>query len=155
MDGITNGGFESGGLDGWNVVQGTSSLDVLPNGALSGSANGPHTGSYYLVVNQGGLVGDNVVEQALQVPATGTTTLTLWYSSFCLQPFDGNRNRIDVTDTSGNVLANVLSACTNSGGAWSQASVSLTPWAGRTVRVRFDAVNGSELDVDDVVVSSQ
>jgi len=144
--GVTNGGFESG-LTGW-----TAGGIVAPTQA----ANAHHSGSYSCKITGGSSAGDSTIYQAVAVPAAGGT-LTFWYYPVSPDTLTYDWQEMDVTNTSGTVLATPLKVCSNTS-AWTQVTYDLSAYKSQTVRLMFkvhdDGYSGDTtyMYIDDVAV---
>jgi hypothetical protein len=154
-----NGGFESG-LAFWTPggvappVASTAKAHSGTGSAQLGTLSGPQP------------LGDSTLTQTVAVPATGTSTLTFWYSpasadSLCT----GNSCVYDwqetqIRNTSGATLAQVFKLCSNSQ-AWTQVTFDLTPYAGQNIVLWFNVhqdgaspPDDSSMYLDDVSVAN-
>ena len=147
--GVVNGGFESGNLSGW-----TTSGAFTP--ALSTTA---HTGSYSAQVGSTGAVnGDSTLTQTVAIPS-GSSRLTFWYQPHCPDTITYDQIQMQIRNTSGATLANVLNVCTNTG-AWTNVAFDTSAYAGQTVVLWFNdhddgwATDPTYFLLDDVAVSN-
>jgi hypothetical protein len=124
---VQNPGFETGTLGSWSA-----SGAFTPVISTSG-----HSGSYSARVGSTNPVnGNSTLTQTVTVPA-GTSTLTFWYQPHCTDTITYDQIQMQVRNASGSTLATVLNACSNSG-AWTQASLNMSPYAGQTVVLWFN-----------------
>jgi hypothetical protein len=147
--GVVNGGFESGNLNGW-----TTSGAFNP--VVSTTA---HTGSYSARVGSTGAVnGNSTLTQAIAIPS-GNSRLTFWYQPHCPDTITYDQIQMQIRNTSGATLATVLNVCSNTG-AWTSVSFDTSAFAGQTVVLWFnDHDDGYPTDptyflLDDVAVTS-
>ncbi|MBV9790568.1 MAG: zinc carboxypeptidase [Chloroflexi bacterium] len=144
---IVNGGFESG-TSPW-VQSSTNGYQLI-------DTTRPHAGAYsaYLVDYNNGT--DNLY-QTVTIPSNGTLSYW-WYMSTQetgSTAYDYLRVRLY---TSSGTLVTTLRSWSNASGAgtWRQDSISLSAYAGQTLRVQFTGTNDSTLPtgffVDDVSV---
>jgi Domain of unknown function (DUF4082)/Fibronectin type III domain/Bacterial Ig domain len=156
---VQNGGFESG-LATW-----------APGGAVPPAATGAKTHSGTGAALLGSLSGtepsgDSTLTQTITVPAAGTTSLSFWYSPATTDELcSGSACRYDwqeaqIRSTTGQTLASVFKSNSNSQ-AWTQASFSLTPYAGQNVVLWFSVhqdgsspPDDTSMYLDDVSVTS-
>ncbi len=151
--GLTNGGFESG-LTGWTA--GTGSGTVAP----VASTGKKHSGSYsaYLAGSGGGSATNCILYQNVTVPAGGGT-LSFWYYPISPDTITYDWQEVDICNTSGTVLANVMKVCSNAQ-AWTNKTFSLASYAGQTIQIRFtdhdDGYSGDQTNmyVDDVTITA-
>nr|MBA3530320.1 S8 family serine peptidase [Ardenticatenales bacterium] len=148
--GLKNGGFESGATD-WTQS---------PSGIISSSTttgNKVRTGSYSAWL--GGYNSANeYVEQTLTVPSTGNTLTYYWQmtsSESTTTAYDYMYVR--VYNTSGTLLATLRSRSnTAARNAWYADSLSLSAYAGQTIKLRFAATTDSSVIssfyVDDITI---
>ena len=124
---MQNPGFESGGLSPW-----AASGAFAP--VISTTA---HSGSYSARLGSTSAVnGNSTLTQTVTVPA-GSPTLSFWYQPHCPDSITYDQIQMQVRNTSGSTLATVLNVCSNSG-VWTQASLSMSSYAGQTVVIWFN-----------------
>ena len=146
--GVVNGGFESG-LAGW-----TAGGVVAPTQV----SNAHHSGSYSAKITGGSSSGDSTLYQDVAIPAGGGT-LTFWYYPVSPDTISYDWQEMDITNTSGTVLATPLKVCSN-GSAWTSVTYNMVSYAGTTVRLMFkvhdDGYSGDTtyMYVDDVSLST-
>ena len=155
---VANGGFESA-LTSW-----TAAGVVAPTSTTKAHSG---TGSALLGVTSGREpLGDSTLSQNITVPATGTSTLSLWY-----QPHTADRTcnaaacRRDwmegqIRSTTGSTLT-TLFKLDNNNGTWTHVTADLTAVKGQTVTLWFNVhLNGPNpsddtwMYLDDVAVSN-
>jgi hypothetical protein len=125
---VTNGGFEAGSFTGW-----TTSGVYLP--VISTTT--PHTGTYDARVGSMSPVnGNSTLTQFVTVPG-GSPRLTFWYQPHCPDTITWDQIQMQIRNTAGATLANVLYVCSNSG-AWTQVSVDMSAYANQTVVLWFN-----------------
>ena len=147
--GIANGGFETGSLSGW------STSGAVPPAASTAQK---HSGSYsaYLAGSVNGSATDSILYQNVTVPAGGGT-LSFWYYPVSPDTITYDWQQVDICNTSGTVLANVMKVCSNTK-AWTNKTLDLSSYAGQTIQIRFtdhdDGYSGDQTNmyVDDVTV---
>lgn len=156
---ITNGGFESG-LASW--MTGGVRAPVASATAHTG------TGSALLGLASGTEpLGDSSLSQAITIPATGTTTLSLWYQPHTNDDTcNGTTCRYDwmeaqIRNSTGTVLASLFKLSSDSG-AWTQFSADLSAYKGQTVtlwiNVHLDGANPADdtwMYLDDVTLTTR
>ncbi len=151
--GLTNGGFESG-LTGWTAATGSGTV------APVASTGKKHSGSYsaYLAGSGGGSATNCILYQNVTVPAGGGT-LSFWYYPISPDTITYDWQEVDICNTSGTVLANVMKVCSNAQ-AWTNKTFSLASYAGQTIQIRFtdhdDGYSGDQTNmyVDDVTITA-
>src|SRR5262249_24965354 len=124
---VLNPGFETGNLSSWSSSG--AFLPVIRSGGHAGS-NSAKVGSPNPVN------GNSTLTQTVTVPA-GSPTLTFWYQPHCTDTITYDQIQAQVRSTSGSTLATILNVCSNSG-AWTQASLSMSAYAGQTVVLWFN-----------------
>jgi hypothetical protein len=130
VDPIINPGFETGDLTGW-VVDGINNSPIVTSAAA-------RTGSWGLLVgSDSGFepTGDSSVYQQFAVPAGGGT-LSFWHWDWTSDSITFDWQDAYITDTSGTILQTIFHQCQTSG-AWVNTTVSMAPYAGTTVRIKF------------------
>ncbi len=144
---IVNGGFESG-TSPW--VQSSSGGYQLID------TTRPHTGSYsaYMADYNSGT---DTIYQTVTIPTNGT--LTYWWYMTTQESGTTAYDylRVRLYNSSGSLVATLRTFSNASGaGTWRQDSISLSSYAGQSLRVHFTATNDSTLPtgffVDDVSV---
>jgi hypothetical protein len=145
---VVNGGFETGSLSSWSTSGAFAPV-------VSTTA---HLGSYSARVGSTSAVnGNSTLTQTVTVPG-GSSTLSFWYQPHCTDTIAYDQIQMQIRNTSGSTLAAVLNVCSNSG-AWTQATVNTTAYAGQSVVLWFnDHDDGYAGDptyflLDDVVLS--
>ncbi|MFF5233025.1 M14 family zinc carboxypeptidase [Dactylosporangium sp. NPDC000521] len=101
----------------------------------------------------------SVRSPSITLPAGGTLTLSYsWYLGHGSNASSADFFRVSVVTASGTtVLATVAGAASDRDASWSTGSVNLTPYAGQSVRILFEAADAStaslvEAGVDNVVI---
>jgi cardiolipin synthase A/B len=150
---IVNGGFETGSLSSWTPATGTLAPSVSKTEA--------HSGTYSALVGKTAkpeVNGNSSIYQTVAIPAGSTATLTYWYWASTTDTISYAWQEAQIQNTSGTTLAEVMKVASNTK-TWTQVTYNLTPYAGQTVRVYFNAHgNGYSSDyvymyVDDVAVT--
>jgi hypothetical protein len=135
---IQNEGFETGNFTGW-VIDGTSDSPVITNAEV-------HSGNFSALVGGDGTptggcghgtepTGDSSFYQQFTVPA-GTSILSFWHEDCTSDGIAYDWQDAYITDTSGNILQTIFHIC-DSGKAFVNETVDMTPYAGQTVRIKF------------------
>ena len=157
-DTATTGAWERGDPEptdsgGAKQLEAFSAANDLVTGRVAGAAAGEAD-------VDGGTT--SIQSPPITLPSTGTLTLSFQY----YLAHGSNATSADffrasvVVGTTATQVFQSLGAAVNRNGAWTPVSVSLAPFAGQTVRLRFeaaDAATGSLLEagVDDVKVTQQ
>jgi hypothetical protein len=124
---VLNPGFEKGNLTSWSLSGKYHPIVVRV----------AHSGTYGAQVGATKPVnGDSTLKQTVTVP-TGPSTLSFWYQPHCTDVVAHDQIQMQVRTTGGATLATVLNVCDNSG-AWTQATLDTTPWAGQKVLLWFN-----------------
>src|SRR5207253_8694805 len=100
----------------------------------------PHSGSFaaQLGASSGGEPnGDGSLTQTITVP-TGGSTLSFWYWPSTTDSITWDWQEAQIRNTSGTTLAQVFKVCSNAH-AWTQVTFDLTPYAGTSVVLWFNA----------------
>jgi hypothetical protein len=125
------------------------------------TANGnyPHGGTGYIYFGVNNSVSGQAYQQ-VAIPSTATGTLTFWLnvtSSETTTTTQYDKLFVEVRDTAGNLLATPATYSNlNKGtaGSYSQKSLNLSAYRGRTVRVQFRSTTDSSVTtsfrIDDV-----
>lgn len=113
---IVNGGFESGNLNGWTPVSGTTGV----------TTSSPHAGSYAAQLGSTSPTnGDSAIRQQFTAPA-GASNLSLWYAIRCPDTVQYDWATVTLADNTAGTTATILpQTCTNSG-AWQQVTAAVT-----------------------------
>jgi hypothetical protein len=144
---VVNGGFENG-LSGWTAKGKVSNQSTNVHGGTSAAQVGS-TSPYS---------GYSIVQQAVTVPASGTTTLTFWDYLVCNDTITYDWQQAKIVDANNHTLKTIFRTCSTST-AWAQRTFDLTPYKGQTVTLQFaDRDDGYTGDptwwyLDDVVVT--
>jgi hypothetical protein len=120
--GITNGGFESGNLNGWAVA-----------GSASASTTA-HSGSFSALVGSTSPSTDSSISQTFTV-ASGQNQLSFWYQITCPDTITYDWATATLTDNTTGVTTTVLPpACTNDG-SWHTVSASVVAGHSYTLKL--------------------
>ncbi|QOC94140.1 M14 family zinc carboxypeptidase [Micromonospora craniellae] len=124
----------------------------LVTGRLAGSAAGDHD-------VDGGVT--SARSPAVTLPSSGTLTLSLaWYLAHGSNSSSADYLRVSVVHNGGTTaLLTQAGAASNRNGAWTQANLNLTPYAGQSVRILVEAADAStaslvEAAVDNVTITA-
>ena len=124
---VANPGFETGSFSSWSTSG--AYLPVIVTTA--------HSGTYAARVGSTAAVnGNSTLTQTVTVPS-GSPTLSFWYQPHCTDTITYDQIQMQIRNTAGTTLATVLNVCSNSG-AWTQASFSMSAYAGQTVVLWFN-----------------
>jgi hypothetical protein len=148
---VTNGGFETGDLNGW----GTSGA-FAP--VISTSA---HAGSYSVQLGSTSAVnGDSTLNQTVAIPSgSSSSQLSFWYQPHCPDAISFDQIQMQIRNTSGATLATVMNVCSNSG-AWTNVTYDTSAFTGQTIVLWFnDHDDGYPFDptyflLDDVTLTA-
>ena len=135
---IQNEGFETGNFSGW-VIDGTSNSPVITNAEV-------HTGTFSALAGGDGTptggcghgaepTGDSSFYQQFTVP-DGTSILSFWHKDCTTDGIAYDWQDAYITDSKGNILQTIFHTC-DSGKAFVNETVDMTPYAGQTVRIKF------------------
>jgi hypothetical protein len=136
---ITNEGFETGDFTGW-TVQDTSGPPVVTNTPV-------HSGNFSAFVGDAAdgycgypcqsceVNGDSSFYQEFG-PVPANATLSFWHWDCTTDDFFFDWQDAYITDTNGNILEAIFHHCFDNE-AWVNTTVSLAPYAGQTIRVKF------------------
>ena len=150
---ILNGGFETGSLSSWTAATGTLAPTVSKTQA--------HSGTYSALLGKTAkpeVNGNSSIYQTVSIPAGATASLTYWYWPSTTDTITYAWQEAQIRNTSGTMLAQVMKISSNAK-AWTQVTYNLTPYAGQTIQVYFNAHgNGYSSDyvymyLDDVAVT--
>jgi bacillopeptidase F (M6 metalloprotease family) len=101
--------------------------------------------------------GDSSAYQSVTIPANVTAaTLTFWYSTSTTDTIQFDWQEARIQDSTGATLLQIFKIASNNS-AWTQQTVDLKPYAGKTIRIYFNchgdgATDPTTLWVDDVSV---
>ncbi len=130
---LTNGDFETGGFSSWSTS----------GPAVSVSTSTVHAGTYAAMLGSTSPTnGESTITQSVTIPTYSTTgpagaALGMYYWETCPDSCGINCDffRVEIRDTSNNVLTTPLpKECTSTGG-WAHLSADLSAYAGQTVVV--------------------
>jgi hypothetical protein len=123
---VANGGFETGTLASWSTAGA-----YLPRVVTTA-----HGGSFGAQLGSTSpRKGNSTLKQTVKVPA-GSPRLVFWYQPHCTDRIADDQIKMQVRNTAGQTLANVLKVCSNTG-TWSQVSYGMSALAGKTVVLWF------------------
>lgn len=156
VDTATTGRWERGDPEQTANASGTKQLGTTPSG-VSCLSTGRLLGSGYGANDlDGGLT--SIQSPAITLPA-GTSTLTFAYNvAHDLNSGPDDYLRIQVVDgTTVTTVFEKLGVPSDVNGSWRTASADLTPFAGKTIRIRVDAADAGaptlfEAQVDDLAI---
>jgi hypothetical protein len=97
-----------------------------------------HDGSHSALVGTSGSTfsGDSYIYQGVDVPASGSTTLSFWHLMRCRDPNGGGEIAAFIVDSQGYVLDSVYDTC-DTDKDWTQETYDLSPLGGQSVYVYF------------------
>jgi len=159
-DTATAGTWQRGDPSPTTTASGRKQPDTVPSGRyafITGTAAGSSASSDDL---DGGRT--SVFSPLVTLPPTAHQKLTFaWTFAHDKTSSYADEFRVQVLDLSSSTLTTVLAAhgaATEVNAGWHQAKIDLTPWAGKTVRFRFTAVDAGtngivEAGFDDVRVT--
>lgn len=124
-----------GNLSGWTLGAGASA-PFLPGPTQAKK----HAGSWSALLGAPTIaqVGNSYLYQTVTLPAGEPATLTFWYYPFSKNTIAHAWQEAQIQDPSGNTLAQIFKVASNTK-KWTQKAFDLTPYAGRTVRIYFNA----------------
>ena len=149
---IQNPGFETGNLNFWTA--GGALVPTVTSAkhntgtfsALLGASTAPQQN------------GDSWIYQAVAIPSTSTgASLNFSYWGVCGDTVANDWQEVQIQNTSGVVLAQVMKTCSNAQ-VWTKVYFNLLPYKGQTIRVLFNAHGNGDnnltyMYVDDATVS--
>jgi hypothetical protein len=149
---LSNGGFEAGNTSCWTTggvfppVTSTVQKHSGNFSALLGASSGAEPN------------GDSSMFQTINVPLTGTTTLSFWYWPSTTDTIQFDWQEAQVQNSSGTLLAQIFKVASNTQ-AWTNQTFNLTPYAGQTIRLFFNdhqdgAGDLTYMYLDDVTVTN-
>jgi hypothetical protein len=150
---ISNNGFE-GTLSPW--ILGGVKVPIVSTARIHTGADSMRLGA----TSASGSTepnGDSSAYQSVTIPANATTaTLTFWYSTYTTDTIQYDWQEAQIQDSNGATLLQVFKLAANNT-AWTQQTVDLKPYAGRTIKIYFNchgdgATDPTTLYVDDVSV---
>src|SRR4051812_11327848 len=150
---ISNGGFETGTLSGWTIAASAPAPVVSSTVAHSGT----HSAFLGSVNPAPEPNGDGAMYQNFTVPSAGLA-LTFWYQTYTTDSITFDWQDAYIQNSAGTAtLATIFHLCQNAD--WNQAVVSLDPWVGQTIRIKFlvhqDGFgDDTSMNVDDVAVGT-
>ena len=127
-----NSDFETGNLAGWNA--GGAYVPFVTSAQH-------HVGSYsaQLGASTGSQPnGDSWIYQTATVPSTSVgASLNFYYKGYCADTVANDWQEVQIQNTSGVVLAQVMKVCSNAQ-TWTRVYFNLLPYKGQTIRVVFN-----------------
>ena len=134
---IQNGGFETGHFPPW-VISGR--MPVVTNvrahsGTFSGFAGGYPSKGDFCGGEDFRVDGVSWFYQEFTVPASGGI-LSFWHWDCTANCGGGGYQDAYITDTNGTILQTIFHQCLN-GQTWINTTVNMAPFAGQTVRIKF------------------
>jgi hypothetical protein len=134
---IQNGGFETGSLPPWVVVDQNATPVVTNTQAHSGTFSGfvGDAPDGFCGFSGTEVLGDSSFYQQLTVPPGGGM-LSFWHWDCTTDTIDFDWQDAYVTDINGNILQTIFHQCLDTE-AWVNTTIDMTPLAGQTVRVEF------------------
>ncbi|WP_431728371.1 M14 family zinc carboxypeptidase [Verrucosispora sp. TAA-831] len=156
-DTATSGQWERGAAQATNS-SGAKQLTPFAgsNDLVTGRLAGSAAGDYDV---DGGVT--SARSPAVTLPSSGTLTLSLaWYLAHGSNSSSADYLRVSVVHNGGTTaLLTQAGAATNRNGAWTQANLNLTPYAGQSVRILVEAADAStaslvEAAVDNVTITA-
>jgi hypothetical protein len=155
-DTATTGQWERANPQGTTSGGVTLQLDATVSGVndlVTGAAAGTGAGSFDV---DSGVT--SIQSPAITLPATGTLTLNFsWYLAHLNNASNADFFRASIVGNTTSQVFQQLGSAANRAGSWGTASVTITGFAGQTIRIRFeaaDAATGSlvEAGVDNVTI---
>jgi len=132
-DMLSNGGFETGGLDCWSA--GGALIPVASTLQAHSGAFSAQLGAIGTPVPNG----DSWIYQTITVPTSvQSPTLTFWYWPSTQSSLQNDWQEAQIRDGSGNKLAQIFKTASNAQ-QWTYVSFDLTPYQGQTVQLYFNA----------------
>ncbi|MFI7076438.1 M14 family zinc carboxypeptidase [Micromonospora sp. NPDC049903] len=156
-DTATSGQWERGAAQATNS-SGAKQLTPFAgsNDLVTGRLAGSAAGDYDV---DGGVT--SARSPAVTLPSSGTLTLSLaWYLAHGSNSSSADYLRVSVVHNGGTTaLLTQAGAASNRNGAWAQANLNLTPYAGQSVRILVEAADAStaslvEAAVDNVTITA-
>ncbi|QKW11736.1 M14 family zinc carboxypeptidase [Verrucosispora sp. NA02020] len=156
-DTATSGQWERGAAQATNS-SGAKQLTPFAgsNDLVTGRLAGSAAGDYDV---DGGVT--SARSPAVTLPSSGTLTLSLaWYLAHGSNSSSADYLRVSVVHNGGTTaLLTQAGAASNRNGAWTQANLNLTPYAGQSVRILVEAADAStaslvEAAVDNVTITA-
>ena len=127
-----NSDFETGNLAGWNA--GGAYVPFVTSAQH-------HLGSYSAQLGASTGVqpnGDSWIYQTAAVPSSAIgASLNFYYKGYCADTVANDWQEVQIQNTSGVVLAQVMKVCDNSQ-TWTKVYFNLLPYKGQTIRVVFN-----------------
>lgn len=148
---VTNGGFESGDLTGWTVLQ-TNPTPVV-------DTSNPNSGTYSLHLGTAAgpePLGDGSIYQNIGIVTPGDL-LSFWYRTFTTDTITFDWQDAYITNSAGGTILATIFHQDTSNLTWQQQTFDLTPWVGQAIGVEFlvhqDGFgDDTSMNVDDVAV---
>ncbi len=129
---LSNGSFSTGTLACWTAAGAT--LPVISTAQTFSSSYSALLGT----TAKPEVNGNSSLAQTINVPASGTTTLTYWYYPVTNDTITYAWQEAQVQNTSGTTLAEIMKVASNAK-AWTEVTYDLTPYAGQSIQLYFNA----------------
>jgi hypothetical protein len=137
---IQNGGFETGDFTSWVILDQNATPVVTDKQAHSGTFSGfvgdaPNGYCGFPCLDCEADGDSSFFQEFGPVPAGAT--LSFWHLDCTTDSIVFDWQDAYITDTSGNILQTIFHQCDDTAGTWVNTVVSLAPYEGQTIRVKF------------------